>query len=161
MNPAGADPLELLREEEQWTAPWGDSEEDERCDKCGGAGRTICRCWSCSLTGASGRCPVCHGAVRWERECPVCRGSGRIDGSPRRGISVYPTIEGLYHYMIESGGELDDCVVVELDAEPSQDVDFDADQGAMLVIPTAVRSCLPFDSQLAARVRRQAADLES
>ena len=48
--------------------------------------------------------------------------------------------------MIESGGELDDCVVVELDAEPSQDVDFDADQGAMLVIPTAVRSCLPFDS---------------
>jgi hypothetical protein len=36
---------------------------------------------------------------------------------------------------------LDDCLIVELDGKPSQDVDFDADQGAMLVIPTAILAC--------------------
>jgi hypothetical protein len=95
--------------------------------------------------------------VRWEADCPVCRGTGRIDGQPRRGLSVYPTIEGLYHYMIESEADLEGCQVIELEAELSAEPDFDADQGAMLVIPTAIRDCAPFDRELAERVRHQAA----
>jgi hypothetical protein len=79
--------------------------------------------------------------VHWEAECPVCRGSGKVDGKPRRGVSVFPRLEGLYHYMEAKAVNLDDCLIVELDGKPSQDVDFDADQGAMLVIPTAILAC--------------------
>jgi hypothetical protein len=71
----------------------------------------------------------------------VCRGGGRVDGKPRRGVSVFPRVEGLYHYMEANDADLEDCVIVELDGEPSGDVDFDADQGAMLVIPTAIVAC--------------------
>jgi hypothetical protein len=37
--------------------------------------------------------------------------------------------------------DLEDCVIIELDGEPSGDIDFDADQGAMLVIPTTILAC--------------------
>jgi hypothetical protein len=157
MNPAGEDSRRLLTEAGQWTQPWGESEDGTSCEKCEGSGRTRFECWSCLLTAANERCPVCAGAVRWENECPVCRGSGEIDGQPRHGVSVFPTVEGLYHYMLDSGADLDDCVVLELDAKPSGDVDFDADQGAMLVIPREILSCEPVDPTLARDVRSRAA----
>ena len=105
------------------------------------------------LTGARESCPVCSGAVRWEDECPVCRGTARVDGKPRHGVSVFPTLEGLYHYMLASEADVDGCVIVELEADPAQDVDFDADQGAMLVIPTRILDCASVDRALAAEVR--------
>jgi hypothetical protein len=159
MNPSSADPADLLSEEEQWTAPWGGSDDGAECDKCQGAGRTGCECWSCLLTGPTPDCPVCAGRVRWEDECPVCRGSGRIDGAPRHGVSVFPTLPGLYHYMLRSEADLDGCVVVELEARRSDDVDFDADQGAMLVIPAAVLGCHKVDPGLAEEIERRTAEL--
>jgi hypothetical protein len=156
MNPSSEDASRLLRKEGHWTEPWGSSEDSERCDKCEGSGRTGYECWSCLLTGARADCPVCSGKVRWEGECPVCRGSGRVDGSPRHGVSVFPTAEGLYHYMLAKEAEVSECVVVELEAEPADDVDFDADQGAMLVIPTRIIGCAPVDLGLAERVRTAA-----
>lgn len=141
MNSSSEAPESLLREEGQWTEPWGSSDDGAPCDKCRGQGRTAYECWSCELGGASDSCPVCHGQVRWEAECPVCRGSGGVDGKPRRGVSVFPRVEGLYHYMEVKEADLDDCLIIELDGEPSGDVDFDADQGAMLVIPTAIVAC--------------------
>jgi hypothetical protein len=68
---------------------------------------------------------------------------------------VFPTLPGLYHYMLTSEADLDGCVVVELEGRPSGDVDFDADQGAMLVIPTAVLACHEVDRRLAEEVERQ------
>lgn len=141
MNLSSEDPSALLAEENQWTEPWGSSDDGAPCDKCGGAGRTAHECWSCELGGASDSCPVCHGGVHWEAECPVCRGSGRVDGKPRCGVSVFPRVEGLYHYMEAKEADLDDCVIVELEGDPSGDVDFDADLGAKLVIPTAIVGC--------------------
>lgn len=141
MNSSSDDPRTLLSEEGQWTEPWGSSDDGAPCDKCGGCGRTAHECWSCELGGSSDSCPVCHGRVRWEAECPVCRGSGKVDGKPRRGVSVFPRAEGLYHYMESKAVDLEGCLIVELDGEPSGDVDFDADQGAMLVIPTAILAC--------------------
>ena len=53
---------------------------------------------------------------------------------------------------IVNGADLDDCVIVELEAVARGDVDFDADQGAMLVIPTAIRGCARVDRSLAERL---------
>ena len=83
----------------------------------------------------------------------MCRGDGRVDGRPRHGVSVFPRLEGLYHYMVIKGAELDDCVIVELEGERAPDVDFDADQGAVLVIPTEIIGCTGVDPELAQRIR--------
>jgi hypothetical protein len=152
MNAARDDPQRLLQPEAQWTEPWGASEDGTHCDKCDGAGHVQHSCWSCLLTRPERSCPVCGGRVRWEDLCPVCRGRGRVDGDPRHGVSVFPTREALYRYMLENKGDLDGCTVVELEARPAEDRDFDADQGAMLVIPTAIRGCEPIDPELAERV---------
>jgi hypothetical protein len=85
-------------------------------------------------------------------------GTGRVDGSPRHGVSVYPTVEGLYRYMLASEADLDDCVVVELEASRSEDVDFDADEGAMLVIPTKLCACTRVDHATARTVEAKAAE---
>jgi hypothetical protein len=159
MNPSDDEPADLLKDEAQWTQPWGGSEDGEPCDKCEGAGHAPHECWSCLLTGADSSCPVCAGKVRWEDECPVCRGSGEIDGSPRHGVSVFPTAEGLYHYMLSTEADLDECLVVEVEGEPSEDVDFDADQGALLILPTEICRCGGIDPELADRVRRRVAEL--
>ena len=87
----------------------------------------------------------------------MCRGSGKVDGKPRHGVSVFPTPEGLYHYMLTNEADLDECVIVELDATPAEDVDFDADQGAMLVIPAEILGCAGVDNQLASEVRSRTA----
>src|SRR5437588_907422 len=149
MNPSSEDPSQLLTDQGQWTEPWGSSDNGAPCDKCGGAGRTKHKCWSCALAGAGASCPVCGGAVRWEAECPVCRGTGRVRGDSRRGVSVFPRLEGLYHYMIVKGADLEDCVIVELEGDQADDVDFDADQGATLVIPTEIVTCAGVDRELA------------
>ncbi len=157
MNPSSDDPLWLLTREGQWTEPWGSSDHGARCDKCDGTGRTRHECWSCVLTAARDDCPVCAGAVRWEDDCPVCRGGGRVDGGPRHGVSVFPTAEGLYHYMGVKEADLDECVIVELDADRADDVDFDADQGAMLVIPTRIIGCDSADPALADQIKARSA----
>jgi hypothetical protein len=97
--------------------------------------------------------------VHWWDTCPVCRGSGIVDGERRRGVSVYPRLEGLYHYMLANEAELGDCVVVELEAKHAPDVDFDADEGALLAMPSAIRACAAPDSDLMDRVRDRALQL--
>ena len=157
MNPAAEEPPRLLSEEGQWTEPWGSSDDGAPCDKCDGSRRAAYECWSCRLTGARDSCPVCSGRVSWEAECPVCRGSGRVDGSPRHGVSVFPTREGLYHYMLANDADLDGCLIVELEGARSKDVDFDADQGAVLIIPTRILGSAGVDRQLAERIAAEAA----
>ena len=156
MHPGSEDPRALLQEDGQWTAPWGDSKDGAPCEKCGQTGATEHYCWSCLLTEAAPQCPACRGRVRWSDTCPVCRGSGVVDGDRRRGVSVYPRLEGLYHYMLANDAEIDGCVVVELDGERAPEVDFDADQGALLLLPRAIRSCARVDRELLERVREQA-----
>ncbi len=159
MNRAQDDPAELLARENQRTEPWGGSEHGSPCDKCSSQGSTDHRCWSCLLTSPAADCPACAGKVRWHYVCPVCRGSGVVDGKPRQGISTFPRLEGLYHYMLANDADLDDCVTVQLDARGADDLDFDADEGAVLVIPTAVNECLAVDQKLVGRVRERAARL--
>jgi DnaJ-class molecular chaperone len=152
MQSPDEDPRALLNEEHQWCAPWGGSEDGKRCDKCQGNGRTGYECWSCLLTGRNPSCPACRGRVRWEGECPVCRGSGKVDGNARRGVSVFPTVEGLYHYLLATETDLVG-LLVELEADPAEDPDFDADQGALLVIPSQIVSTRPVEPEQAQTIR--------
>jgi hypothetical protein len=54
--------------------------------------------------------------------------------------------------MLVKEADLDDCVILELEAEPAGDLDFDADQGAMLVIPTVIVECVSPDYRLAREI---------
>ncbi len=146
------DPEALLVEERQWCEPWGGGEDGSRCDKCRGTGRTRFECWSCLITGANPACPVCRGRARFEAKCPVCRGTGKTEGQPRRGVSAFPTAEGLYHYLLATEAELVG-MLVELEAEPADEIDFDADQGAMLVIPTAIVNIRPIEPEAIDTIR--------
>jgi hypothetical protein len=58
---------------------------------------------------------------------------------------VFPDEEGLYRYMLERGADFEGCVVVELEGSESEDEDFDADEGALLVIPTRIVDARPVD----------------
>jgi hypothetical protein len=144
MEPASSDPQVPLDEEHQHTEPWDGSEDGARCDKCRGRGRTRFECWSCLLTGTNSSCPSCHGRVRYESRCPVCRGTGEVDGQPRRGLTAFPTAEALYRYLVSKEASLIGTLI-ELEAELADDVDFDADQGAILVLPSAIESTRPIE----------------
>jgi hypothetical protein len=49
---------------------------------------------------------------------------------------VFPDEDGLYRYMLRRRGKLDGGLLVELEDEPTDDEDFDADEGALLIRPT-------------------------
>ena len=115
------------------------------CDKCGGEGETWHDCASCEENGPDDDCPSCGGERRYRDECPACEGSGYITDAKRRGVSVFPDEDGLYKYMVDRDADFEDCVVVELEGHESEDEDFDADEGALLVIPTEIVGARPVD----------------
>jgi DnaJ-class molecular chaperone len=155
LMPVAEDPQQLLDPDLQLTAPWRSSEESERCDKCRGSGRTGYECWSCRLTGTDSSCPACRGRVRWEAECPLCRGTGKADTEPRAGVSAFPTAEALYRHRLTNQGEVAG-MLVQLEAEPADDLDFYADQGSLLVIPTTVESTRPIEPEAIETIKRLA-----
>jgi hypothetical protein len=133
---ADADPADLLDPANQWSAPWGKPDHGP-CDKCGGSGRTAYECRSC-VVETTRQCPACHGRVRFEGICPACEGSGVIDRTTRTGVSVFPSLDGLYRYLDERRVKLDGCVIVELEGKLGDERDLDADAGALLVSPTKI-----------------------
>ena len=135
IEPGDRDPRELLDPAKQKSEPWGGTVRG-RCDKCGGEGRTEHRCESCDERGPDPDCSACHGSVRYVGACPACEGTGEIDDSARRGVSVFPDEDALYRYMVARDAQLDGkCQLVTLQGEPSHDEDFDADEGALLIHP--------------------------
>jgi hypothetical protein len=137
LQKADEDPEKLLEREKQKSEPWGGTIWG-RCDKCGGRGKTRHECESCKASGRDENCPSCHGEMYYEKECPACEGSGEIDDSERDGVSVFPDEEGLYRYMRKREAEIDGSLLVELEGERSEDQDFDADEGALLIHPTRI-----------------------
>ena len=91
--------------------------------------------------------------------CPTCEGTGEITRTKRDGVSVFPTIDGLYWYLAERGAVLGSQGIVELDGRLSEDEDLDADAGAVLIRPERVVSAHPLsDERLEAAQRRVEAD---
>jgi hypothetical protein len=137
LHQADEDPRELLDPEKQKSEPWGGTIWG-RCEKCGGTGKTRHECESCKASGRDESCPSCHGEMYYEQKCPACEGTGEIDDSERDGVSVFPDEEGLYRYMRNRDADFNGAKLVELEGEPSEDKDFDADEGALLVHPTKI-----------------------
>jgi uncharacterized protein YbcI len=55
--------------------------------------------------------------------------------------------------MVDRGADFEDCVVVELEGDVSEDEDFDADEGALLVLPTRILDVRPVDKRQVTRAR--------
>jgi hypothetical protein len=119
------DPQRLLDPDNQKSEPWGGTVWG-RCDKCGGTGKTE------HVGGVTA-------------ECPACEGTGEIDDSERDGVSVFPDEDALYRYMLSRDADLEDGVLVELEGVPSDDEDFDADEGALLIHPSRIVDVRPLD----------------
>lgn len=150
--PAEADPRSLLDPDAQVTEPWGAAEHGP-CDKCEGEGVALYECRSCLETGARPECPACAGRVRFEATCPACLGDGTIDRTRRRGVAVFPSREGLYRYLAERDAYPEGKVVVELEGTIADDLDLDADAGALLVHPEEIVAVQPLERELIAAIR--------
>jgi hypothetical protein len=144
LHPAGEEPEGLLHPARQRSEAWSPQRLGP-CDKCGGSGQTVHECESCKASGPDDNCPACHGEVRYLDTCPACEGSGEIDETARDGVSVFPTEEGLYRYVVKRDADLEDSVIVELKGVPASDDDFDADHGALLVHPKQIVDSRPID----------------
>jgi len=131
------DPHELLDPTQQVSTPWG-SPESGRCDKCGGDGTTEFRCLSCIELGSDPDCQACLGRVEFADRCPTCAGTGEIVGNVRAGVSVFPSLAGLYRYLVERDFDFEGKVIVELEGTLSDEPDLDGDSGALLVHPTEI-----------------------
>lgn len=138
LNSEDEDPDELLRPENQVSKPWGGADKGA-CAKCGQTGRVVFK------TGEEG-------------ECPSCRGTGEVTEEERRGVSVFPDADTLYRYMLRRDADVAGSILVELEGRPSGDFDFDADEGAVLVHPTAIVRTAPIDE---ARMRVLAPGVEA
>ena len=155
---ASQDPTQLLDPDDQVSTPWGSSDHGP-CEKCSGAGRVRYRCLSClEREEPDTGCPSCAGRVTYQDVCPSCEGTGSVSRTERHGVSVFPTERGLYRYLLEREVELgDDDVVLELAGKRSDDLDLDADEGALLVLPTEIIDRRPSDrdvvDEISARLR--------
>jgi hypothetical protein len=130
LHPEDEDPQVLLEPENQVSKPWGGADRGP-CDKCGASG---------SLDGFG--------------ECPTCLGTGHITDSERRGVSVFPTPDSLYRYMLRRDSDMAGSQLVELEGDPSEDVDFDAEQGALLVFPRRIVRADPLDRNRIEQLKR-------
>src|SRR5215211_4398763 len=121
LHPEHEDPQELLEPENQISKPWGGVDHGP-CDKC----------------RATGRCTFRRDGRQYEDECPTCKGTGEITEPQRRGVSVFRDPDTLYSYMLRRDTDMEDSKLVELEGTESDDVDYDADEGALLVFPTRI-----------------------
>lgn len=149
---AEQDPQRLLDPAEQVTGPWGGPDHGP-CDKCGGEGVALYECRSCLQAGAVPDCPACEGRVRFRATCPACLGDGVIDRTRRHGVAVFPTREGLYRYLAERDAELSGKIVVELEGRLGDELDLDADAGALLIHPQRIVAVEPLDAGLVRTLR--------
>jgi hypothetical protein len=151
---AEADPHRLLDRAEQVSTPWGPPDHGP-CDKCKGERSVRFSCLSCVEEGARADCPACSGRVEFVDRCPTCGGTGEIDDTRRRGVSVFPTLGGLYRYLVARDFDFSDVVFVELHGELSSEPDLDADEGALLVHPTEIVTQHAVDPERVEAVRRR------
>ena len=153
---ADADPASLCVPSNQFSTPWG-APNLGPCDKCGGAGSASFRCLSCAEEGASTNCPACDGRVEYVATCPVCGGDGEVTEADtvRPGVSVFPTMVGLYRYLAERDADVAGSVIVELEGDLGDLPDLDADSGALLVHPREITTRHRFDRERFDGIRRR------
>ena len=153
---ADSDPRALINPVEQVSTPWGPPDHGP-CDKCGQEGSVAHRCVSCVEEGPDLECPACEGRVEWIAICPTCAGTGEINDTKRSGVSAFPSLAGLYRYLVERDFDFSDSVIVEVEGRLADEPDLDAESGAILVHPSDVVAVHPVDeeriAELSARLR--------
>lgn len=95
-------------------------------------------------------CPQCKG-YQTDETCDRCKDAGEIE-DVRYGVSACRSIENLYRYFGRRMGsdtitaeQLEDCVLVEMEADVADDDDHDAAEGlSVLVWPTRIASVQAF-----------------
>jgi hypothetical protein len=135
LHPEDEDPDDLLDPEKQVSEPWGSSEDGSPCDKCHASGR-----------------------LKKFGECPTCKGTGKVTDTRRRGVSVFSEPDTLFRYMLRRDADMSTSQLVELEGELSHDVDFDADEGALLVFPKRIVKVIDIDWDHIDELRRQVAE---
>lgn len=72
---------------------------------------------------------------------------------PRHGVSVCDDIDTLVTYFRTAGGYVDESMVlVTLHGYRSDDIDEDAENGAILICPTRIVSAVPVPADIIARI---------
>lgn len=127
IQPADRDTTDLLDPERQYSAPWH-----------GGIERPCPTCTDIDATHDPADCTDCDGH-QWVEDI-------------RDGISACDSLDALYAYWQVAGGDLDDAVIVEMDATRSTDRDHDADLGAVLVHPYRIVSVTPVTDEIAEQI---------
>jgi hypothetical protein len=150
----GADPHLLLDPEQQVSTPWGVADKGA-CDKCRGNGPIPFRCLSCVELGSRPDCPACGGRVEYLDGCPTCAGTGEISSTRRAGVSAFPTLAGLYRYLVERDFDFRGKVMVEFEGTPGDEPDLDADSGALLVHPQEIVTRHAVDRERVTDLRRR------
>lgn len=105
----------------------------------------VSRCW----TYTERPCPECNGEGRFwhygeEVTCKACGGEGWVE-DVRHGVSACLTLDDLKAYFLSRGADLEGTVLIEMEAEMAEDEDFDADAGAVLVIPYEIVRVTPIE----------------
>ncbi len=87
------------------------------------------------------RCDECAGRGRLDdgERCRPCHGTGEIE-DVRHGVSACASVEDLVAYFADRAPTLDGAVMVEIEADMSDDEDHDAgaDGDPVLVLPTRI-----------------------
>jgi hypothetical protein len=80
--------------------------------------------------------------------CATCGGTGQVE-DVRRGVSACRSVEALYEYLSgRYASRLGQSVIVEMEADLAAEDDWDAADGAVLVLPTRIVSVTPVDPSM-------------
>lgn len=120
IHPAGEAP-ETILSESRWNSRVWVGESQKPCDECNGQGEVD------DDEDEDGRAVTCEN----------CRGEGYVE-DVRRGVSCCRSIDDLREYFSGRGANFEGDVLIELDGDLSRDEDWDAADGAVLVLPTRI-----------------------
>jgi hypothetical protein len=87
-----------------------------------------------------------RGETHWR-----CYGERELEDT-RYGISVMANEDALIEYLATVGPDMDNCVLVEVEGDYSDEDGHDAHLGELLILPTKVVSIRPVDDDFVARV---------
>lgn len=127
---ANKNPQDLLNPS-NWESTVWTGEVYKKCEACNGAGEIV-------LRNEDGK-PKSDGYGDIETEpCEICNGDREVKDNTRHGISCCESLQQLENYFETRSADLANVVVVAFEGRESDEEDWDADEGAVLVFPSKI-----------------------